>query len=172
MPVGSIVIIAYALAMILCGVTAFLLAPEGAKAITALIIPGVCALVMLGLALVEARAARSGVGLARRAHLAAVILTLVFGGAFSWRAAKTNLASMKHQQAATEFARMVESGAAQNTPEERRQYFAAQGAADHDKTYLANTLWVLTAISAAAFIALLTTRPRGPEAGPAAAPPQ
>ena len=159
-----IVLVIFSVLLLAGGLYAWMSAPPGASAATALIVPGACAAVMLCCAAVIGATRRRSLATARRAHLVAVVLSLVFAGAFAHRASRANAASISFDQTRFRYESAVADGAIADTPENRAEFFRAQDAPDHDKRYLANTLWILTVAGAGAFIALLVTRPgnRGP----------
>lgn len=158
---SPMIMVVYALLLLGAGAVAYLAAPEGANAATALLVPGACALVMIVCAAVVTATRRTNLRAARRAHLVALICSLAFGAAFASRGGQASLASNRYRDAEYRYQAAVKEGKAQDTPEARKKYFADAGAPDHDKKYLANTLWALMFISAAAFLALLVSRPGG-----------
>jgi len=135
-----IVVLAYAAVLLDGGLTAFMTAPPEANAATALIVPGACAVVMLlcavGASLIDRNRAVGMIGI----H-AGLVLPLVFAAAFAFRAMAA-----------------AEASAAYNDP----AAVVAEGgeAPDHDKGYLAWTLWRLTGLSGVAFVGLLLQRPK------------
>jgi len=155
---AAYVLIIYAVALIAAGVFAFVSAPEDAKAITALIVPGACAVVigllaigMLALPFLRAR---------RALHITALAFMLIFAGAFAVRAMSASSAARSYRNAADQLERAVEAGEVEDTPEAREAFFGREDAPDHDKSYLANTLWILVAISALALVAGIVFPPK------------
>jgi hypothetical protein len=159
------VLFIYAIGLALAGVLAYSMAPEGANAKTALFVPGACAAVIALLAAGVAIAKRGK--LKRGLHIAALVLMLVFAGAFAQRAMKASGAVQAHRNAAAQLESAIESGEVADTPEAREAFFEREGAPDHDKSYLANTLWGLVVFSALMFFVGLVVHPgrrvvRGP----------
>lgn len=159
---------AFAIILLFAGGYAYLSAPESANAATALIFPGACAVIMiiLGLALVVAIPGR--MGLARVVHLVGVVLSLLFMVAFVMRAIPTVKQSNAYRIAAQEHQQRIEDGQLEDTPADRAAHFEQYDQAhpsvdvpDHDKQYLAFTLFTLSAVSALAFVGMLATPPRG-----------
>jgi hypothetical protein len=159
------VLFIYAIGLALAGVLAFLMAPEGANAKTALIVPGACAVVIALLAIGVAVAKKGK--LKRGLHIAALVLMLVFAGAFSQRAMKASGAVQAYRNAAAQVDAAVAGGEVEDTPEAREAFFERELAPNHDKSYLANTLWGLVVFSALMFFVGLVVHPgrrvvRGP----------
>ena len=78
---AAMFMILYAVAMVLLGVLAYLLAPAGAASLTALIIPSACALLMLVCAIMSWRIASNRTMGMVGIHLG-LVLPLLFAGAF------------------------------------------------------------------------------------------
>lgn len=160
---AAAIMIGYAVLLVLGGLIAFFMAPEGANAATAIIIPGACAVVMAVCAALAYRFPRS-----RRAGMIGIHLGIVFTllflvgiGARAW-AATAGVAA--YRSAVAEF-RATDSEEAENQTLEA--HLAARGLPDHDKAYLRNMLWGLAILSFLAFVALLLNRPRPEERGAA-----
>lgn len=151
------VLLIYAVGLVVGGAIAFSMAPEGANAKTALIVPGACAALIALLAIGVAAARKKG--LKRGLHIAALALMLVFGAAFSQRAMAASGSVQAHRNAAAQLEAAIESGEVADTPEARAAFFEREGAADHDKSYLANTLWGLVVFSALMFFVGLVAHP-------------
>jgi hypothetical protein len=157
---------AYALVMVLAGAVAFALAPEGASATTALAVPAACGLLMV-LAALMSRAIDNKYVLGMIGIHLGLILPVLFAVVIGIRAMKTGEAvSAYHETTAAWDARPEAASGAVGGPEvapQRAAFFEAAGAPDHDKSYLRNTLWFLTAASVIAFGAILKTRPKKSE---------
>lgn len=189
-PKSPVAMVVYALVMAGGGITAFLLAPEGANAVTALIAPGIAAVLMLLCAAMTAALPKSKplgmIGI----HLG-MVLPLLFAVGIGMRAVKTGEAVAEYKEKYAEFEAIqtadypgdetalsaeafkewalreafLEANAAgevgvMDSPESWAQSDGARGVVDHDKTYLMVTLWVLTAVSVVAFFVILSRRPR------------
>ncbi|MEM1329033.1 MAG: hypothetical protein AAGG07_00585 [Planctomycetota bacterium] len=181
---APVVMSAYALVMVGGGLVAFTMAPEGANALTALIVPTVAALLMLVCAGASALINRSKpigmIGI----HLG-LVLPLVFAFGIGQRAMIATGASGEYRESRASFDAQVEAGEMPTGDEafieylQREKYRAmyegvdgspdyvswlesddAQDINDYDKGYLAVILWVLTGASLIAFIALLLSRPK------------
>ena len=149
----------YAAVMVGGGVLAFALAPEGANAKTALIVPMACAAAMVLCAILALQIHRVrilgviglNVGLA---------LPLLFAAVIGFRAVKTGAVVDDYRVAQTAYEGELAAGAVEPGPEARAAYFEALDAPDHDKSYLRNTLWFLALASAGAFGLILRSRPK------------
>jgi ABC-type xylose transport system permease subunit len=82
-PVVTLVV--HAVVLVVGGLVAFLSAPEGAKATTALVVPGACAVVVLGVAALLGGRIGGEKG-ARIGRVAAPVLLVALTGLFAWRA--------------------------------------------------------------------------------------
>jgi len=148
----------YALVLIDGGVSAYFIAPPEANAATALIIPSACAVLMLLCAVASAMMQRNRLIGMIGVH-AGLILPLVFAIAFGSRALVATSATedYREQQGA------LVDAEAPRIPGANASIEAETDAVDHDKMYLAVTLWRLTGLSGLAFVAILLQRPK-PEA--------
>jgi hypothetical protein len=155
--VAAMMLLVYAAMLLGAGVLAYSSAPDGANAKTALIVPGACAAVMLVLAGVVA-VVRKGKA-ARAAHILALVLMLVFAGAFSMRAMKASDGVRAYRNAEEQYVEAIAEGRVEDTPGARAAFYEESGAPDHDKSYLANTLWGLVVASALMFIVGIVTHP-------------
>jgi hypothetical protein len=151
----------YAVVLVVAGIVAFMLAPEGANAITALAVPAGCALLMVLCGLMS-RAIPTKYGLGMAGIHLGLVLPLVFAAVIGMRAVKTGDAIEAYREAETAWQARAEAGA---TVPERAAHFEAADAPDHDKSYLRNTLWFLTAASAIAFFVILARRPKKEDRG-------
>lgn len=152
----AIITVGFAAVLLLAGLVAFLLAPEGANASTALIVPGVCAAVMLVCAL-GLRGA-SGGPKEKTVKAVAVALATIFAVAFIMRGMAAS-ADVKNYRDAVEAYRVVSPPSAE-APAPPAAFFEQRGAPDHDKSYLARTLWLLAGASLGYVGAMLMPRPK------------
>jgi hypothetical protein len=153
---AAINMLVYAAALLVIGVIAYLAAPTGASAATALIIPGVAAALMIACAVMTIMGATSnakGKGPGKPGALGvnlAVLLPLLFTLAFAFRALPTTSAYLEAKGA-------LSSG---NVLEQAETLADDKGRKALQKDYLVVALWSLTALSAFAFATMLTTRPK------------
>lgn len=148
------VMFAYALVMIVAGVIAFLLAPEGAKATTALAVPAACGAVMIVCGLL-ARSGRGGIR-ATGVYLG-LVFALLFAAVIGMRATKTHEAVVAHQEVAETWDSTI-GAMGDADPAIKKAFFDAADAPDHDKSYLRNTLGFLTVASVLAAGGILLRR--------------
>lgn len=148
----------YAALLVGGGVLAYALAPEGANARTALIVPTACAGAMVLSAILALQIHRVA-ALGRAGLFLGVALPLLFGSVIGFRAWKTGGAVAAYRAAETEFVAAADRGEVAPGVEARREFFAARSAPDHDKAYLRNTLWALTAVSIGSFLLIRAKRP-------------
>ena len=141
----AILTFGYAALLLLAGVAAFLLAPEGANAKTALIVPGAAA-VVVGLLALSLRAT-AGTPASKKMQLATMALALLFAFAFAGRAITASPSVRAHLDAQQAYAQAVETGATPDTPEARRAFFEAREAPLYSRAYLTRTLWLLCGAS-------------------------
>ncbi len=156
---SALVLFAYAAILVTGGVYAFLGAPEGANAATALIVPGACAAVMIVLGFIIVSAMPDNPKSAERVHIAAIVLALVFAIAFGFRATSAAKAQGAYITAQSAWQTAVTTNDIEDSPEAKIAFFEARNAPDHSKAYLGNTLWILMGFSALAMVAMLATRP-------------
>ena len=154
----------YAMVMVAGGVTAYALAPEGANAKTALIVPVVCAGAMVLSALLSLQIERVYVLGMIGIHLG-LVLPLLIAGAVGFRAVGVGGAVTKYHDTQREYAAALEKGEVENGQQARTAYFEAREAPDHDKSYLRNTLWFLTFASIGSFGLILSKRPKKEDRG-------
>ena len=179
---AAIIMFVYAALLVGGGVWAFVMAPEGAKAGTALFSSGASALLMIV----------CGVGslLIRRLYVPGMIaihvgmlLPLLFGVTFAWRAGESFRASGRYEYAEARYREFLMESGGQVSPDGMTVYLedlSVQGnkdagikavkLPDHDKAYAGNMLTGLFGISVAAFTALVLSRPKVPKAPPKPAP--
>ena len=153
----------YAAIMVGGGVAAYALAPEGANARTALIVPMACAGAMVLSALLALQLHRS-VALGKTGLTLGLVLPLLFAAVIGFRAVKTGDAIAAYHHAAALYDVELAAGTVEPGPAARADFFARSEAPDHDKSYLRNTLWLLAAASVGAFALVLAKRP-GRETG-------
>jgi hypothetical protein len=159
---AAFLMVVYAVAMVAIGTVAFMLAPSGAKAATALIIPAACAGLMLVCAGLTAKgfmSTKAGKGTGKPGmmgiHLG-LLLPLLFCLAFAGRAwpatnafldAKSTLAS--GSRAENLAAAVIDQAATDG-----------QSLDALSKDYLIAALWSLSGLSLFAFAALVSHRPK------------
>ncbi len=148
----------YAAVMVGGGLIAYTLAPEGANAKTALIVPVACAGAMVVSAILSLQIQRVRVLGMIGIHLG-LVLPVLFASVIGFRAWKTGDAVTAHRETAALWDTESAAAGADASPEARVAYFKAADAPDHDKSYLRNTLWGLCAASVAAFVLVLSKRP-------------
>ncbi len=163
--VGGIGVV-YALILLGTGVTAYTLAPEGANAATALIVPSACATIVLIIAVATFVSGRRRLRPAKFGRAALAIAALLFAGAFAGRALPSSNAADQYDEAIQEYESAVEAGEREETSEARLAYLEEVGAPDHSKRYLANTLWTLTAVSVFVVLALIIVGKKPPAGAP------
>ncbi len=146
----------YAVAMLIIGVVAYLVAPSGASAATALIIPAVCSGLMITcavLTIMGAASGRDGKGISKIGvvgiHLG-ILLPLLFTLAFTFRALPATSAFLDAKNALNSDS-AIEQAAAVLDEDQSKAY---------RKDYLVVALWSLTAISGFAFASMLSQRPK------------
>lgn len=157
---AAISMFVYAVLLVDAGVFAYLIAPPEANAATALIVPAACALLMTlcGIASLMLRKNRA-IGMIG-IH-AGLILPLVFAAAIGSRALAASGAAATYAEQSEAYERLPEA----DRPATFGAYLETldEPGPDHDKTYLATTLWRLAGISGLAFVVILSQRPK-PEA--------
>jgi len=156
---AAAVLAVYAVVVLALGVLAYAIAPPDANALTALIVPGVIALVAIACAamaaLINTSRAVGMVGI----HLGLVVLLLVTLGV-GHRAWATHQAVRAYEQALPEWRQALDAGEQDDTDQARAAFFEARDAPDHDKAYLRTTLLAVAGTSLAAFVLLLAMRPK------------
>lgn len=159
--------VVYAAVLLAGGVIAFAIAPDKSEAKTALIVPAACATLVLisaGLSALLTKSKPAGmIGI----HLG-LVLPLLFAVAIGYRAYGAAAGVARHQELRSAYETDLESG----NPDAADGFVVyaervhGEEVAEHNKSYLRNTLFVLSAASTVAFVALLVQRPR--PAAPAA----
>jgi len=153
---AAIIMIVYAVAMLLIGSVTFMISPPGASSLTALIVPGACAALMVicaVLTIMGAGAARQGKGVGKHGMLGVhlgILLPLLFMLAIMFRALPATTAYLDVRNALDTKVPLPAAMAVLN--EDSLKAFT--------KDYLAVSLWSLTALSGFAFVTLLFLRPK------------
>jgi len=156
---AAVVLGVYAAVLVLGGFIAYTSAPADANAMTALIIPGACAVVIVGCALLVVVGFKGNRKLAMvGAHLA-MVFTLVFAVAFGMRAKAGFDASREYREGVEQFEAAGISGAPLGEAAQKA-YLEGRDLPTHDKAYLAYTLSGLVVASVLAFGALVAVRPK------------
>jgi heme/copper-type cytochrome/quinol oxidase subunit 2 len=159
----------YAVLVVCGGAYAFFSAPPEANRMTAVMIPGVIALVVaiIGavIAALAARAKRAGTGTAGgggvRAMVIVAMVVLVLVGAMLAMPAMRRGEQLKNYPAAV--AALAEQERTTGTKLEgdaRREFFRARQSPNHDTTYLVTTLWGLFGLTVLTIGGLAATWPR------------
>lgn len=169
---ASVVMFLYSALMLSLGILAYLIAPPGANAKTAVIVTGACAFIMLAMGvmsmMIHKKRKVGMIGI----HLG-LILPLIFATLFLMRAGTNYRASGVHRYFQTAYLAEVKAGTFKDTPDDRTAFLtgarpkAAGEIPDGDKGYLGFILTMLFGVSVAAFVVLLLSRPEIP---PKAAP--
>ncbi len=159
----------YALLLIGLSLLAYLMAPPGANATTAVVVGGVTAAIMCAMAVFALVIHKNRVLGMIGIHIG-MILPLVFCVGFLMRIPVAYGESGVYHYFDNAFRQKVADGARQDTPEDRRAFLvdAADNLAgadipDTDKAYLGRTLTLLFGASTAAFVLLLLSRPSVPK---------
>ncbi|MEM9560501.1 MAG: hypothetical protein AAF995_09355 [Planctomycetota bacterium] len=169
-----VLLIGLAIVMLTAGAVAFSLAPEGSNALTALIVPGACAVVLVICAALSAMLPKSR-KLGMIGIHAGLVFTLLFAAGIGHRAFAA-WQGVGQYGANVEAYEASEAGGDAPGPAGSELAFsewanseaAPNPGADHDKTYLAVTLTILGAASLITFALLLAKRPKpaGRDGGP------
>ena len=161
---AAMVLVVYALVLVAGGLIAYTSAPADANALTALIIPGVCAAVIGVCALLVVVGFKGNRKLAMIGAHAAMLFTLLFAVAFGMRAKAGFDASAEYREGVEQFEAAGISGAPIGDAA-RKAYLEGRDLPTHDKAYLAFTLSGLVVASVVAFGALIVMRPKPGERG-------
>ncbi|MEO1716684.1 MAG: hypothetical protein AAFR76_06190 [Planctomycetota bacterium] len=176
---AAIIMFLYALVVVALSALAYLIAPPGANAMTAVVAGGVSAVLMCVMAgmslLIRKNRAVGMIGI----HVG-MLLPLLFCVGFLMRIPVAYGEAGVFRFFDAEFERQVEAGALQDNADARAKFYADAERAltgdeteipRTDKTYLGRTLTLLFGASTAAFVLLLLSRPKVPakEADPFAA---
>jgi hypothetical protein len=159
-----LIMFAYSTALLIGGLLAYGMAPEGSKAITAIIVPVGCAVVM-DLCAFLAMQIRTNRRLGMIGIHAGLVFTLLFAIMIGARAYATTKQVANYPAASAAYAEAVKADRGLAEPQNRKAFFKGQNAADHDKTYLRNNLWALSAAGFLAFAAMLAMRPKPAQRG-------
>jgi len=147
----SLVLMVYAALVLVAGGYAFVSAPAEANRTTAVMVPGVIAVISGVMARFWWTAPRN----ASRRRWPTVLLCLGFAALVAFPAVMRT-GKMRQWPAASvawDAAVQADPGLAERARagrEERKAFFAERGSPDHDQTYLMITLWSLTVLSVAA----------------------
>lgn len=153
---AATIMIVYAAALLLVGIVTYIAAPADSSKATALIVPSVCAVLMVVcavLTIMGAGAARDGRGVGKQGMLGVhlgILLPLLFTLAIMFRAIPTTSKFLDVRNALNPD-QPIEAAIAV-LDEDSRKALA--------KDYLVVGLWSLTSISALAFASLLVLRPK------------
>ncbi|MHC5011789.1 MAG: hypothetical protein ACYTG6_12735 [Planctomycetota bacterium] len=151
---AAVVMFVYAGLVLALGATAFVMAPEGASAITAILVPGIFSVLMDGCG-IFALVAWKRQNDVRIPVFISLLLLLAFVGGSLPRALAAGDAASAHQNAMADFRKQVESNELPDTEDARLDFLESQGAPPYDKSYQRNVLWVIIALSVVAFLAIL-----------------
>lgn len=164
-PFITVAMFMYGGAMMLCGVVAYMMAPPGANAATAVAVPAVCAVLMDVCAIMSA-----GLKKNRKVGMigihAGLVLPLVFAVAFGLRGASVAQGVSDYRAASDRYLSAVRSGDIANDTPVVREAFMSQQVVDgrkapvQDKSYLRNALYAMTGLSVVAFLVFLAFRPK------------
>lgn len=164
---AAVVMFLYAALMLTLGILAYLIAPPGANAKTAVIVTGACALVMLAMGIMALTIHKNRklgmVGI----HLG-LILPLVFAAVFLMRAGTSYRSAGVYRYFDNAYQVDRKARAAADTTELRDSFLAgarpksADEIPETDKNYLGLILTLLFGVSVAAFVVLLLSRPEIP----------
>ncbi len=153
------VLVAFAALMLAGGLYAFFSAPPEANRATALLVPGVAALMILVCAGVT-RAGFRRPSLATGGWACGLVLAVMLGVMIAMPASRRSADAANYPAALEAFRAAHPDGGASLSREERRSFFRERNAPDHDITFLTRTLWSLTSLCGVAFVALVIARPR------------
>jgi hypothetical protein len=161
---AALIMFAYSTALLIGGILAYGMAPEGAKAKTAIIVPVACAVVMdlCAFLAMQIRGSRRLGMIGIHAGLAFTLLFSIMIGARAWATTK-QVANYPAALAAYDEASKTDKSLLE--PAARKAFFTSRQAPDHDKTYLQKNLWMLSAAGALAFLGMLVVRPRAAQRG-------
>ena len=146
-------IIIYSGLILVGGVAAFVMAPAGSSALTALLVPLIYATILDILAvtiILQRDTPRSALGPLR----IVLLLMVIFIAAMVPRALATWNGIQAYDKASIEFEDLAVKGLRANTPEARAGYLAEQDAPTHDKRYLLYIVGGMLFLSIIFFFAL------------------
>lgn len=157
----------YGVLLLSGGITAYLMAPPGANAKTAIIITGICAVLMFAMGFMSLLLkTKRGVGMIG-IHVG-LILPLIFAFAFLMRAGSNYEKAGIYNYFQKAYIADIENRNVADNPSVRETYLSGakpDGGGEipaHDTSYLGLILTLLFGISAAAFMFLLLSRPKIP----------
>lgn len=152
-----IIMLGYAALLVGGGLYAFFNAPPQANAATALIVPGVCAAVMAGLAALTLAQAHRPIG--RNWGLrVGTAMALVMALLIAFPAFRRTPAYGAYHRVLPEYTAQLQADPALADAKARTEFFKQRGAPDHDPAYLLRTLWVLSGAGVFAFLGLISSR--------------
>lgn len=161
---AALIMFAYSIALLIGGLLAYGMAPGGAKAMTAIIVPVACAVVMMVCAFLAMQIARHR-SLGMIGIHAGLVFTIIFAAMIGFRAWKTTTQVANYPAALDAYNTAVAATPTLADPGARKAFFKERNAADHDKAYLRNDLWALSAGGLLAFILLIGARPKPAQRG-------
>ena len=156
----SYLLIGYAVLLIAGGLRAFFSAPDPSRATTALIVPGICAALVLVVAWWVRSRAKSERPLGW-AHRVAILLPLVFAAGIGMQAMKVSKAVTLHKDTTAAWQAQVEKAPPMDPRADREAFFAARGAPVRDRSYQLGALVALTFVSVLTFGVLVFQRRLG-----------
>lgn len=164
---AAVVMFLYAALMLSLGILAYLIAPPGANAKTAVFVTGACALVMVAMGVMSLMVYKKRkVGMIG-IHLG-LILPIIFASLFLMRAGSNYRSSGVYRYFDNAYQVDLKERSAQDTAALRESFLSGarpKWAADipqGDKGYLGFILTMLFGVSVAAFVVLLLSRPQLP----------
>lgn len=168
----------YAALILSLGILAYLIAPPGANAKTAVFVTGVCAAVMIAMGVMSLMIHKK-----RKVGMIGIhvglILPLVFATTFLWRAGDNYRHSGVYQYFEHAYQADLKDRNAEDTTANRESFLSGAKPESGnkiptgDKGYLGFILTMLFGVSIAAFVVLLLSRPKlPPKPAPVAAAPE
>lgn len=164
---AAVVMFLYAALLVAFGVLAYMIAPPRANAGTAIVVTSVCAAAMIAMGvmtlLIHRRRTAGMIGI----HVG-LLLPLVFGAAFLWRAGSNFRDSGVYRYYENAYLAEVKAGTFRDTESDRTAFLSGarpktgEEIPEGDKGYLGFILTMLFGISVAAFVVLLLGRPKLP----------
>ncbi|HED54277.1 MAG TPA: hypothetical protein ENJ00_08765 [Phycisphaerales bacterium] len=174
----SVIMFLYAALLVTFGVLAYLIAPPGAHAQTAVVVTAICALLMVAMGvlsmLIHKKRNLGMIGI----HVG-LLLPMVFAVAFLVRAGSAYRSSGVYRYFERAYQAEVKTGDIADSADARSAYLEeakpdrGKDLPSGDKAYLGLILTILFGVSVAAFVVLLLSRPKLPPkpAAPAVEPP-
>lgn len=159
MPVKpALLMVGYAVILVGGGLAAYSLAPDGARAETAVIVTGAMAVLMVLCAVLALRLPKDRKKGMMGIHLG-LVLPILFGLLLIFQGVNSTRTTMEYRAAVREFDREVET----EYKERRRVWLEERDLPEHDRAYQAVTMWMLALASFAAFGVLLSMRSKPDE---------